>query len=146
MRFRLLFLTLIISSLGYTLQAQNNIDWETLADVGFEDHLSEDYGVPYQVATFGEKVRKLEGQAIQIRGYMIPLDAMGLSYVLSRNPNASCFFCGGAGPESIIKLKIKPEHIKRYQTDEVRTFRGTLQLNESNRKAFNYVLLEAEPL
>jgi len=126
--------------------AQHNLDWATLADVEFEDRLSEDFGVPYQVATFGEKIRSYEGKTVQIRGYMIPLDAMGLSYVLSRNPNASCFFCGGAGPESIVQLNVKPEYVKRYETDELRTFQGTLRLNESNEEAFNYVLDGAEAL
>jgi len=128
-----------------TANAQDFLDWGTLADVEFEDHLSEDYGVPYQTATFGEKISAKAGQTVAIKGYMIPLDAMGISYVLSRNPNASCFFCGGAGPESIVKLSIKPKYVKRYQTDAVMIFRGTLRLNESNRRTFNYVLDEAEP-
>lgn len=129
-----------------TADAQDFLDWGTLADVEFEDHLSEDYGVPYQTATFGEKISAKDGQTVAIKGYMIPLDAMGLSYVLSRNPNASCFFCGGAGPESIVKLNIQPKHVKRYKTDAVMIFRGTLRLNESNRHTFNYVLDGAEPV
>lgn len=143
MRPYLLLLPFLLSAL--IVNAQDFLDWGTLADVEFEDHLSEDYAMPYQTATFGEKVRAKAGQTVTIKGYMIPLDAMGLSYVLSRNPNASCFFCGGAGPESIIKLNIKPKHIKRYQTDAVMVFQGVLRLNESNQHTFNYVLDEAEP-
>jgi hypothetical protein len=143
MRHFLLLLTLLATT---SLSAQDFLEWGTLADVTFEDHITEDYGVPYQTATFGDELKAYEGKTVTIKGYMIPLDAMGISYVISRNPNASCFFCGGAGPETIVKLDLKPKYIERYQTDAVLMFRGTLRLNESNQHTFNYVLEGAERL
>ena len=127
------------------LFAQNNITWSILGDVKFEKKYSEDLGMNYHEATFGNQVKTYEGKEITIKGYMIPLDALGISYVLSKNNNANCFFCGGAGPETVIELEMLPGAVQRYKTDEVKTFKGILQLNVSNENQLTYVLLKAEP-
>ncbi|MEM8907464.1 MAG: DUF3299 domain-containing protein [Bacteroidota bacterium] len=126
------------------LFAQQNIDWVILADVRFEAKQSNTTGESYDEATFGEKVKAFAGQEVSIAGYIIPLDPLGLSFVLSRNPNATCFFCGGGGPETVIEINLKPAKIKAYKMDEWRSFKGVLQLNTSNIKHFTYVLKEAE--
>ncbi|MEM9822373.1 MAG: DUF3299 domain-containing protein, partial [Bacteroidota bacterium] len=124
--------------------AQEIIDWIVLADVQFEQKQSEESGESYDLATFGEEVKAMEGKEVSIHGYVIPLDPLGLSFVLSRNPNATCFFCGGGGPETVIDIKLKPEKIKQYKMDERRTFKGILQLNPTNIEHFTYVLKAAE--
>lgn len=139
------FMTLILLIgvvLGY---AQELITWTTLADVKFEEVFLEDLGFSTDKATFGETIKSFEGKEITISGFMIPLDAMGTSYALSRNPNSSCFFCGGAGPETVIQLKMKPSALKRYKMDAVLSFTGVLQLNDTNENEFTYVLLNAAP-
>ena len=85
----------------------------------------------------------LEGKKVQIQGYMIPVDLeLGL-YVLSANPYAACFFCGNAGPESVMALKFDKKP-RRFELDEVVTFKGTLQLNDSNVDEMNYLLLHTQ--
>lgn len=138
----LIFLFLVNTS----MIAQNNINWSILGDVKFEKKYSEDLGMNYDEATFGNQVKTYEGKEITIKGYMIPLDALGISYVLSKNNNANCFFCGGAGPETVLELEMLPGSVQRYKTDEVKTFKGILQLNVSNENQLTYVLLKAEPL
>ena len=128
------------------LTAQVHIDWNTLADIKFEQKFSEELGITYDEATFGTWLLAMDGKEVKIAGYLIPLDGMGLSWVLSRNPNATCFFCGGAGPETVIELQLKPAAVRRYQLDEYRTFKGKLKLNRKNLDSLTYVLEEAEPL
>lgn len=125
--------------------SQTVIDWNLLADVKFNQKYSEDLGITYDEAVFGKWILPFDGKEVSITGFMIPLDGMGLSWVLSRNPNASCFFCGGAGPETVIELRLKPSAMKRYKLDEKRTFRGKLKLNRENMDHLTYMLLEAEP-
>jgi len=72
------------------------------------------------------------------------MDPMGLSYALSRNPNAVCFFCGGAGPETVVQLRFA--QMKRYPTDAKLTFKGLLQLNQQDINSLTYVLKEAVEL
>lgn len=136
----------LLGFVGFALQAQSTIDWNTLADVKFTQKFSEETGINYDEATFGRWLLPLQGKEVKITGYIIPLDGMGVTYVLSRNPNATCFFCGGAGPETVIELRLKPSALKRYKLDERRTFKGILQMNRSNLNQMTYVLLDAEPL
>ncbi|MBT8218929.1 MAG: DUF3299 domain-containing protein [Bacteroidia bacterium] len=137
------FVLLSINALSVTF-AQETIDWARLSDVAFTDQFDTERGINYQEAIFGPGVVPLDGQDVVIIGYVIPLDAYGIGYALSRNPNASCFFCGGAGPETVLELRLKPSAMRRYRTDDRRYFRGTLQLNISNADNFTYVLLNAE--
>ena len=139
-----LFFLLLFSFLSILLFSQSHIDWNTLADVTFEEKEDEAAGLPYNQASFGSIVSSYKDKEVAVSGYMIPMDAMGISYALSRNPNAVCFFCGGAGPETVVQLKLSK--IKRYKIDERLTFKGKLQLNEQDINSLTYVLLEAEEL
>ncbi len=144
LKYFLLFAGLLTSSIsGFS---QIHIDWNTLADVSFEKKYEESMGLAYDEATFGSIIKMFEGKEVKIAGYIIPLDAMGLSFVLSRNPNANCFFCGGGGPETIIDIKLKPSAIARYRMDERKTFKGVLKLHPDNTNSFIYVLHQAEPI
>lgn len=128
------------------LQSQSTIDWNLLADVKFNEKKSAELGYTYQEAVFGKWVLPFDGKEVKITGFMIPLDGMGFSWVLSRNPNSSCFFCGGAGPETVIELKLKTSAMRKYKLDERRTFKGTLKLNSTNQDHLIYMLLDAEPI
>ena len=146
--FRIFILILISSNLYFpSISAQTRIDWINLADVTFEEKKdSVDAPLSYNFATFGETLIALAGQEVSITGYMIPMDPMGITFVLSRNPNATCFFCGGAGPETVLQLNMKKSALKRYTTDDRLTFKGKLQLNEKDINSLTYVLEEAEEL
>ena len=135
-------LTFLLLLAAQALNAQTVIDWANLTDVTFEERTIEDGGgLTYNHATFGASVIALDSQFVQIMGYLIPIDPMGFSYVLSQNPNASCFFCGGAGPETVIQLKRTPSQAaKRYKIDDRRAFTGILRLYEKDIDNFTYVL------
>ncbi len=124
--------------------AQSVITWSDLADVKIETVTDNENFLTYNEAEFGPKLAVWDSTAVYLTGYLIPIDAMGLTYALSKNPNASCFFCGGAGPETVALLRIKPEKYRRYKTDERLTFSGILRLNKNDLKSFIYVLENAE--
>ena len=128
------------------VHTQTHIDWNLLNDVRFTTRHDTLLGMSYDEATFGKWLLPFDGQEVAITGYLIPLDGLGLSWVLSRNPNASCFFCGGAGPETVLELQLRPSALRKYKLDERRTFQGRLQLNRRNLEHLTYVLLDAEPV
>ena len=142
MKQSLLFLIIFSHLFSFSLTAQTSLDWNTLADVTFEEQKDTLADLPFNQATFGDIIRPFENKEVAITGYMIPMDAMGISYALSRNPNAVCFFCGGAGPETVVQLKLSK--IKRYPTDARLRFKGKLQMNAQDINSLTYVLLEAE--
>jgi hypothetical protein len=128
------------------LTAQKVITWDHLTDVTFSKKYSDEFGIDLLEATFGESVKVLDGQEIIIRGFIIPLDPLGTQYVISRNPMASCFFCGGSGPETVAELRLHPKSIRRYAMDEFLSFKGVMKLNEKNSESLNYVILNAEKI
>jgi hypothetical protein len=121
------------------------IDWKLLAKVEFKDHYFADFEAWYLVPEFSAEVKALNGQQVLIKGYMIPLDVEGDQYALSAYPFSACFFCGGAGPESVISLHFK-EKTPRFDTDEYINVTGTLLLNTSDFDDFNYILKDCKAL
>lgn len=128
------------------LHGQEILNWVTLADVKFKKEFDKELMLEYDVADFGALIQKFDGKEVQISGYVIALDALGVSFVLSRNPNATCFFCGGAGPETVVDIKVKPSALRRYKMDDRQTFKGILKIHDNNANSFIYELTEAEPI
>ena len=119
------------------------VTWRLLKDVVFNRIWDEKMDMPMLYPQFSRGIKSLNGEYIRISGYVIPLDVNGGIYVLSANPNNACFFCGGAGPESVMALKLKPRHA-RFKTDDYLTFTGRLRLNEKNIYELYYNLEGAD--
>lgn len=135
--------------LGLVIQLQmygQNITWKDLEDVSFEEQYVESYQDWFLVPTFGETVKKLEKTTISIKGYLVPIDLDGKVYALSAYPYSSCFFCGGAGPESVMTLLFDGDPPRKYKIDDVETFKGELHLNKHDPEEFIYVLKHVQQL
>ncbi|MDG1382309.1 MAG: DUF3299 domain-containing protein [Flavobacteriales bacterium] len=120
------------------------LTWAELADVDFKDVYLEELDSYYWKPEFGPKVMAAESKDVYITGYVIPVDLDEDFYVLSRYPFANCFFCGGAGPESVVDLRFLDSDHRTYQTDERLTFHGNLSLNADDVYQMNYILVDAE--
>jgi len=121
---------------------QKSISWKVLDDVRWEEKMDENNGY-WLVPVFGSQPKAYQNQVVVIEGYFIPLDTGGKVQVLSRYPYSSCFFCGGAGPESIVELQLEKRLLKHLRMDEKVRFQGRLVLNDSDYEHFNYILKEA---
>jgi hypothetical protein len=122
------------------------MDWPLLATTRFIptwiDSLKQEIAMPQ----FADTLKQLEGKLVTLKGFVIPVAETGDSQVLvlSANPYSSCFFCGGAGPETIADIQLRdPEKVRRFGTDEKVTFQGTLHLNDKDYRYFNFMLLDA---
>jgi hypothetical protein len=138
----ILLTTFFIMFMGHFF-SQNIITWELLKDVEFDEIWSEEFQAYYMVPKFSKSVKEMDGKEVQIRGFIIPVDIVQDYYVLSANPYSSCFFCGQAGPESVMEIQM----IKKYEglrMDQVITFQGTLKLNIDDIYQLNYILEEAQ--
>lgn len=119
------------------------ITWEILKDVKFADKWSDEFQAYYAVPSFGNNIKKYNGQEVQIRGYIIPIDIVDGYYVLSANPYSQCFFCGNAGPESVMEIQMKKEY-RDLRMDQIITYKGKLRLNKDDIYQLNYILEDAE--
>jgi hypothetical protein len=130
-----------------TLPAQEPLSWKALADVTFEKSYDAEAGMEGLKATFGEGPRAYEDKEVAIKGFIIPGQITKGIYFLSQYPNYTCFFCGGAGPETIIELRTRPDRSGRrphFAMDDELTFRGILRLNADDFRYTSYILEEAE--
>ncbi|MFK7948611.1 MAG: DUF3299 domain-containing protein [Saprospiraceae bacterium] len=116
------------------------IDWNVLNDITLDECFNEDIGEYYWCPEFGSIMKSLEGKTVALKGYVLPLD--GGYFVLSMNPMASCFFCGGSGPQSIVDLKFKGP--RAFKMDSYLTFKGKLRLNSDNIEELFYVFDDAD--
>lgn len=121
--------------------AQQQMTWNDFADVKFEPTYNEKYGIDFLMPEFGKTIKTFEGKLISITGYFLDISGNGKVFLLSQNPMAACFFCGGAGPETIIEVNFRTKPL--FKTDQVVTITGTLELNKDNVDHCNYILRDA---
>ncbi|MEZ4685584.1 MAG: DUF3299 domain-containing protein [Bacteroidia bacterium] len=131
------FFLIVCLAFGATLSAQQRVDWKLLETTRYEyTHRPDRFdfaGTP----VFTPEVKALDGKKIRIKGYLIPLDVDGWAWALSAYPFSSCFFCGGAGKESVMSLQFGKK--QQFATDEVQEFVGILHLH-SDPDGLTYVL------
>lgn len=118
------------------------IDWGLLQDIKYDLKYIEDLEMSVYTPLFSDAIKKLDGKEVIIEGYIIPLLEEGNEVALSANPYASCFFCGAAGPASVMSVFLK-EDGEKFKLDDIRKFRGKLKLNYDDPEQFYYMLEDA---
>ncbi|GAB4416800.1 MAG: hypothetical protein OHK0039_26470 [Bacteroidia bacterium] len=126
------------------LSAQTLLTWKDLARVDYASQMDDALGYLVMKPVYAPQLKALDGQRVQIKGYVLPIDTQGQQYILSAFPYSNCFFCGGAGRESVLELKLA-DTSATYEMDEVRVFEGVLVLSE-DPFGLNYYLTEARPV
>jgi hypothetical protein len=120
--------------------AQSSV-WKTLSKITFKKEYDETMGFKVDVPVFSEAVKELEGKIIEVKGYIIPVEGYKShkEFVFSAYPYNMCFFCGGAGPETVMEV-YAVEPIK--YTSEPIVIKGRLELNGSDVNRLIYSLNE----
>ena len=139
---KLLFASLLLISYGAIAQfSDSGKNWKTLEDVSYEKSQDE-YGEIY-VPKFGDAVKGMNGKMVSLKGFIIPFEGMfePTHIILSSLPIASCFFCGGSGPETVAEAYLKSE--VKYTSKPV-TVTGRLELNDTDYDQLMYILKDAE--
>jgi hypothetical protein len=135
----LLFLSFFLSRVGL---AQTD-GWASFAKTKFEAKYNEKAQEYFMFPEFPIDLKALVGKEINLEGYYLPIDVDGDAYIiLSKFPYSQCFFCGGAGPESIaeVSFKTKPD---RFEADQFIRVKGKLKLNASDLEHGNFILEDA---
>ena len=115
--------------------------WKTLGKITFKKQYDELMGFKVDVPVFSKEVQDLDGKEITVKGYIIPVEGYKnhKEFVFSAFPYNMCFFCGGAGPETVMEVTAL-EAIK-YTAEPV-TIKGILQLNSGDINKLIYSMTE----
>lgn len=131
--------------IGTAARGQTVLDWSDLSKgISWVLASPEEIFAGFQRATFSPDMIALEGKQVIITGYLLVLDGSQSVYLLSKNPMASCFFCGNGGPETIVDLKFSRQ--PSFMMDELLSVKGTLFLNENDPNACYYRIENADAL
>lgn len=117
--------------------------WKTLSKITFKKEYDEIMGFKVDKPVFSKEVVALENTVIEIKGYIIPVEGYKshTEFVFSAFPYNMCFFCGGAGPETVMEvMAIEPV---KYSAEAV-ILRGKLQTNSDDINRLIYTLVDAE--
>ena len=138
---RIFVLFIAIAMGASALSAQDGM-WKTLSRITFKKEYSEIMGFKVDVPVFSEEVAKLEGKEITVRGYIIPVEGYKshTEFVFSAFPYNMCFFCGGAGPETVMEVYAKKP--VEYTAQAV-TLKGKLMLNDHDINRLIYAITDA---
>ncbi len=116
--------------------------WDMFSDVTFYPKYFEEAGEELATPRFTEELEKLEGKEVELSGFYIPFD-MDSAFMLSALPFSSCFFCGGAGAETVAEIQIYPLP-KNLVADKFLKVTGKLKLNDWDLTHMNFILEEAQ--
>ncbi|MBL7859410.1 MAG: hypothetical protein JNM57_17085 [Cyclobacteriaceae bacterium] len=133
---------LLFLSFTTIVYSQDKNFWHTLAQVGFENKKDKN-GYDVELPVFSKYLKSFQGKQIELKGYVIPLEELGGQgkFMLSSLPFNVCFFCGAAGPETIVEVETT-EKIK-FTTKPI-TMGGTLMLNDRDPNHHMYILKTAK--
>ena len=115
--------------------------WKILANVTFKTKKDPMLGYDVDVPIFSKEVKELEGKTIEIRGYIIPVEGYKQQgyFVFSAYPYNLCYFCGGAGPETVMEVFAKKGTSVKYTAKPI-TIKGRLVLNSKDVNKLMYLL------
>ncbi len=116
--------------------------WKTLGKITYKKKYDELLGFKIDYPVFSEPILKLEGKEVELKGYIIPVEGYKShkEFIFSAFPYNMCFFCGGAGPETVMEVEAS-EGIE-YTAEQVR-IRGKLTLNADDINRLMYILTDA---
>jgi hypothetical protein len=120
----------------------DTITWLILNDVEYKESPHKTYGTVY-LPEFAKAIKKLSNKQVIIKGYLVPVDKT--TWALSKNTYAACFFCGKAGPETVIGLTFKTDPGK-LKMDANATLTGKFVLNGTDVDDWMYSLVDVEIL
>jgi hypothetical protein len=136
----------VLSISSILLAAQNSsATWNTLGKITFKKEFDAALGFKIDKPVFGDEVKSLANKTVEVKGYIIPTDGYKshTEFILSAFPYNMCFFCGGAGPETVMEIYAKTP-VKF--TSEAVTLRGKLGLNSDDVNRLIYSMVEVEQI
>ena len=135
------FIIGIASNTAFAQEASNT--WKTLSKITYKKEYDELMGFKVDVPVFSEEIKEMAGKEINIKGYIIPVDGYKshTEFIFSAFPYNMCFFCGGAGPETV--MEVSSVEAVKYTAEQIEII-GKLELNDSDINRLMYILTDVK--
>jgi hypothetical protein len=139
-------MVLVFGGTTASLQAQTTPPpslWKTLAKITYVKQYDEFLGFKIDKPVFSEEIKALSGKEVTVRGFIIPIEGYKShkEFIFSAFPYANCFFCGGAGPESV--MEVTAMEPVPYTAESI-TLKGKLALNSEDVNKLMFSLSDAK--
>lgn len=123
------------------VRSQNLNFWQVLAEVGFKTRKDKDGNI-IETPVFSKNLKSYNGKKVRLKGFVIPINEVGDQdkFMLSSLPFNVCYFCGAAGPETVIEV-VSDDGI-RFSSKAI-WVEGTLYLNDNDPDHHMYMLKQA---
>ena len=135
------FIIGIASNTAFAQEASNT--WKTLSKITYKKEYDELMGFKVDVPVFSEEIKEMAGKEINIKGYIIPVEGYKshTEFIFSAFPYNMCFFCGGAGPETV--MEVSSVEAVKYTAEQIEII-GKLELNDSDINRLMYILTDVK--
>lgn len=137
----LIALCLVAGATSFAYSQSQNF-WQVLAEVGFQTRKDAD-GTIVETPVFSKNLKSYNGKKIKLKGFVIPINEVGDQdkFMLSSLPYNVCYFCGAAGPETVIEVD-SDDGI--HFSSKAIWVEGILYLNDSDPDHHMYMLKSAQ--
>lgn len=137
------FMSLLINQ--DNLRAQSGITenlWKTLTKITYVKEYDEFLGFKIDKPVFSEEIKALNGKEVTVKGFIIPVEGYKghTEFIFSAYPYSMCFFCGGAGPESV--MEVQAIEAINYTAESI-VLKGKLHLNSEDVNKLMFSLSDA---
>ena len=138
----------VLFFLAFTFQnvlAQEENIWRKLSVVKFDKRIADADQHIAREPRYMPLMRSLDGTEIVVKGYIIPLTGKvaQTEFMFSAYPYDMCFFCGKAGPETVMEVFAKDGAPVDY-SEKSMTLKGTFRFRSSDVNDIMFKLEEAE--
>ena len=136
----LLAMTIMVGSAQ--VESPSKGTWKTPGKITFKKVYDELMGFKVDMPVFSDQIVALEGKEITVKGYIVPTEGYKShkEFILSAFPYNMCFFCGGAGPETVMEV-VSLEGVE-FSADPI-VLKGILRLNDNDINHLMYKVEEA---
>ncbi len=137
-----LILALTLMSSTAQVESPSKSTWRTLSKITFKKVYDELMVFKVDMPVFSDQIKELDGKEITVKGYIVPTEGYKshTEFILSAFPYNMCFFCGGAGPETVMEVESK-EGVK-FSADPI-ILKGVLRLNDNDINKLMYKIESA---
>lgn len=125
--------------------AQEENIWRKLSIVKFDKRIADADQHVAREPRYMPLMRSLDGTEIIVKGYIIPLTGKvaQTEFMFSAYPYEMCFFCGKAGPETVMEAFAKDGEPIDY-SEKSMTLKGTFRFRSSDVNDIMFALENAE--